>query len=470
MNQDPNYSGKKKKLLLISPINRSIISVGGGKFTAFPPLGLGILATMTPTEFFDVKIVDENIEKVTFEDADLVGVSAFSCVAKRAYEIAAYYRGRNIPVIMGGIHASMRTEEALQYVDCVVVGEAESVWDEVINDFLKGNLKQVYRGVHLPLENMVVPKRKLFSNKYMFGSLITTRGCPMACSFCSVTTFNGGEFRQRPVNEVLDELATLPQKLIFFADDNIAGYGKKSEDRAIEIFKGMVERKMNKWWVCMASVNMGHNEELLYWAKKSGCLLIYLGLETEDPKELEEMNKKLNQKLSYQVAFENINKHGIGVFGAFIFGGINETKESIRRRTDYIINNRISAVQVTLMTALPGTILYQQLEKENKLLYTDFPTDWDRYNMGEITIKYDRISEAEMWEALKENFGRLFSIKTFIKKFFQTLKNTRNLTVAFISFVYSFTFRKFAFELVRDGMKRTKSRNLTLGGSHKIAS
>lgn len=440
---------QKKKILLIAPINNAIISVGGGRFASFPPLGLGILASLTPEDLFDVKIIDENIEKFNYDEADLVGISAFSCVASRSYEIAEYYRKKNIPVIIGGIHVTMEQEEALEHVDTIITGEGESVWAEVLEDFLKGALKRCYHGEQLPLEDMPVPKRELFSKKYMFGSLITSRGCPMYCSFCSVTIFNGGNHRQRRVEDVLDELEAMPQRFIFFADDNIIGHGEEREKRALKLFKGMVDRKLKKQWVGMASINIGFNHEVLKWAKKSGCIMLYLGLESEDPEELAAMDKNVNKKSNYDEAFANINKHGLAVFGAFIYAGEDETPKSIKRRTDYIINKPISSVQISLMTPLTGTKLYNKLKSENKLLYTNYPEDWSRYNMSELTFDNEKMSHRELLDEMDLNFKRLFKSSVIIKKFWHTLKVTKSLEIALISAVYNIIFKKFTKNMIQ---------------------
>lgn len=159
----------------------------------------------------------------------------------------------------------------------------------------------------------------------------------MDCYFCSVTPFNGERYRWRPYEEVLDELEKIPLKMIFFVDDNILGYGKAAEERAVTLFKGMVERKLKKSWFCQASLNFGNNEEVLKWAAKSGCKMVFIGLESADPEELQEMHKSLNLKLDYDKAFQRIHKYGIVVLGVFIFGSDTETKKSIIRKTDYIL-------------------------------------------------------------------------------------------------------------------------------------
>ena len=189
----------------------------------FQPLGLGILAALTP-KGWDVKISDENFDEFSYEQADLVGITAYTPTANRAYEIAQKYKQKGIPVILGGIHASTCHEEAARKSDCIVIGEAESVWKQVISDFEAGQLKKIYHGQRLDLDKIPRPRRDLFHPKYPFASVQTSRGCPMDCDFCSVSVFNGKTYRQRPVEDVLDELEEIPQSNIIFVDDNIIGH------------------------------------------------------------------------------------------------------------------------------------------------------------------------------------------------------------------------------------------------------
>jgi len=200
----------KKKLLLINPVNPRKVGLTVNLSSRFQPLGLGIVAAMTP-DTWDVEIIDENFEPFIFRKADLVGLTAFTAAVNRAYEIASVYREKDIPTVLGGIHASMLPEEALKYVDTVVSGEAESVWHKILSDFEAGHMQRLYRGEWSDLKDMPKPRRDLFHRGYLFGSIQTSRGCPMNCEFCSVTAFNGSRFRQRPVEDVLDELETISQ-------------------------------------------------------------------------------------------------------------------------------------------------------------------------------------------------------------------------------------------------------------------
>jgi radical SAM superfamily enzyme YgiQ (UPF0313 family) len=172
----------KQKLLLINPINPARIGLTVNKGSRFPPISLGIVAGLTP-DHWQVSLIDENWETFQFQEADLVGITAFTASANRAYEIAAIYRERGIPVVMGGIHASMCSDEALRYVDSVVVGEAESVWPRTIADFEAGKLQPLYQGTAGTLKNAPWPRRDLFHHDYVFASVQTSRGCPLDCLF-----------------------------------------------------------------------------------------------------------------------------------------------------------------------------------------------------------------------------------------------------------------------------------------------
>lgn len=432
-----------KKLLLVNPVNPHRIGLTVNPSSRFPPLGLGIVAALTPDDW-KVEIVDENFELFEYREADLVGLTAFTATVTRAYEIASLYRERGIPTVLGGIHASMLSEEALQYVDTVVVGEAESVWAKVITDFEAGKLQKIYRGEWLDLKEMPKPRHDLFHPGYMFGSIQTARGCPMDCEFCSVIAFNGHRYRQRSVEEVLDELETIPQKMVFFVDDNIIGYGKQNAERAIALFKGIIECGIKKDWFCQASMNFADNEDVLKYAAKSGCRLVILGMEAENIDALEEVNKKLNLRMgvdTYEKVFRRINRHGIAVLGAFIYGMDSDTPEALRRRTDYILNSGVDVMQKTYLTALPGTRLFNRLRDEGRLLYTNFPANWDHYDMTEVTHRPLLMEPQELADAMHESTRRLYSRQSIWRKFIKTWRATRSFITAMWAYSSNIKYR-----------------------------
>ena len=437
----------KKKLVLINPRGKVNSGLSASEDSLFPPLGLGIIAALTPAEW-DIEIIDENFDEFAYKEADLAGITAFTSAAVRAYDIAGIYRSRGIPVVLGGIHPSMMPDEAEQYADAVVIGEAESVWPGLIKDFDRGNLRRRYHGTHEDLAGAVVPRRDLFHPGYNFSSVQTSRGCPMNCSFCSVTAFNGRRYRQRPVNEVLDEIESIPQSMLFFVDDNIIGHGRGAEARALELFKGMVERKLKKSWFCQASINFGSNPEVLKWAARAGCRMVFLGLEAVDETELASMNKNLNIKLEYAAAFKNIHRAGIAVLGAFIFGTDTDTEKSIAGKADYIIRSPIDVFQATTLTPLPGTQLYSRLEAEGRLLYTDYPADWSHYDMTELAFRPKLIDEAAYNKINTDSQSRMLSVSMLTRKFIGTWMRTRSFITAMWALSSNRVYRR-AFSKVR---------------------
>ncbi len=418
----------KQKLVLVNPVNPARVGLTVNKSSRFPPISLGIVAALTPDDW-DVEIMDENWEAFTFRQADLVGITAFTASAPRAYEIAAVYRQRGVPVVMGGIHCSMCPQEALDYVDAVVIGEAEGVWPQVIADFEANALRREYRGSWGDLSGMPGPRRDLFHPGYMFASLQTSRGCPMNCEFCSVTAFNGQRYRRRPTGEVLAELESIPQKMLFFVDDNLIGYGQEARRAALELFKGMVERKFDKWWFCQASINFADDDEILSWAAKAGCKMVFLGLEAEEADALQEVEKRLNLQRgvdAYAQAFERIHRAGIAVLGAFIFGMDGDTLQKLKQRTDYMLRNGVDVMQTTYLTPLPGTRLFERYRTEGRLLYTDFPRDWQRYDMTEAIHRPGSMSPGELASAMQMANARMYSWPVLMHKALRTCLSTRD--------------------------------------------
>jgi radical SAM superfamily enzyme YgiQ (UPF0313 family) len=415
-----------KKLVLINPVNPARTGLTVNKSSRFPPIGLGTVAALTPASW-DVKLVDENWQPFTYQEADLVGITAFTASANRAYEIAALYRQQGVPVVMGGIHASMCPDEALRFVNAVVIGEAEAAWPRVLADIDAGCLQQRYRGEWSDLSGMRCPRRDLFHTGYMFASVQTSRGCPMDCEFCSVTAFNGRRYRRRPPEEVLAELERIPQKMLFFVDDNIIGYGQASRKQALALFKGMVKRKLDKWWFCQASLNFGDDEEVLSWASRAGCKMVFLGLEAEEIDALQEVHKQLNVQRGiqgYKQAFRRIHK---AVLGAFIFGMDGDTSAKLRRRAHYMAYNRgIDVMQTTFLTPFPGTRLFNRYQQEGRLLYTNFPQDWMHYDMMDVVYRPGSLEPKQLIQITGKLNRRMYAWPVLLRKALITFWQTRN--------------------------------------------
>jgi radical SAM superfamily enzyme YgiQ (UPF0313 family) len=413
---------KKKRLVLVNPALSN-------PFPGFPPLGLGYVAALTPGRW-DVEIIDENFETASYRPCDLVGITGFTAMANRAYQVARMFRERRVPVVMGGIHASMMPDEASRHADAVVIGEAESVWPEVIADVEAGRLKPRYRGVHTDLKGLPVPRRDLFSDNYICDSIQTTRGCPHDCEFCSVSQFNGFTYRQRPVEDVLDELETLKRRYLFIVDDNIVGTGSQRAEYAIAIARGMVERGLRFAWYSHAGLNAADNEDVLDAFSRSGCRLLFLGIEAEDRGVLQAMKKKVNLMRDYGRVFKTIHDHGIGIHGSLIFGTDEDTMDMLRKRFDFMMESHIDVVQHCALTPYPGTRLFDRLLKAERLLHTDFPSDWDRYDLTEVLFKPKNLDVDEYGAMMRKIAAEIFSNRSIARRFVRTLRDTRSLNTA----------------------------------------
>jgi radical SAM superfamily enzyme YgiQ (UPF0313 family) len=429
-----------RKLLLINPVEKADINISNVPVLRLPPLCLAYIAALTPDDW-DTKIIDENIEPFTFEYADLVGLTSMTSNARRAYEIAKLYREKGIKTVMGGIHASILYDEAIQFVDSVVIGEAESVWQGLIHDFKNNRLKRFYKGEHTSLEKLVKAGRDLYSDRYKIKNTVqTARGCPMDCEFCSVTIFNGGKYRQRPVQEVLNELESISSRLIYFVDDNILGYGEKAEQRAIQLFKGMKERGLNKRWASQVGIDFANNTEVLKYAEKSGCAAVFIGFESLNEEALQDMHKTRNLKArvsNYKEIVKRIHNYGIGVIGAFTFGSDGDKNDIFSRTTEFLLDSKMDAQQLTILTPLPGTKLYRKLAQEGRLLYTDYPEDWKYYDFTEAVFKPMHMTPDELKEGVAEIYRHTTMRTTSLKRALNSLLSTRNLYATIISYIFN---------------------------------
>jgi len=438
----------RKRLLLINPANAYRKGFLLRRESKQAPLGLGIVAALTPAEW-SVKIWDENFRDFQFREADLVGITAFTSTANRAYEIASHYREKGIPIIMGGIHASSLPDEALQYVDAVVIGEAEGAWSSVIRDFESGSLKQKYISPFTDLTNSPRPRHDLFHPGYFFASIQTSRGCPMDCDFCSVPAFNGHQYRLRDVEQVLDEIEAVQSPMLYFVDDNIIGYNKTAEEHAVNLFEGMIRRDLKKEWFSQASLNIAGKPEILKLAARSGCRMLLIGIEAEREDALKDSNKKLNLKLgveSYRDAYRVIHQHGIVVLGAFIYGMDTDTPQTLKERTDYILRSSVDVTQASVMTPLPGTRLYDRMKKENRILCTNFPHDWQHFHFSDVVFQPGRMKAKELATSINETYDRICSMGTLRKKFIRTLWNTKNIRSAIWAWNSNLNYRSVALE------------------------
>ena len=428
-----------EKILLISPAYRTKL-LENVRVLALPPLNLMILASLTP-QHFHVKIVDEAVSDIDFDqEADLVGITCMTPLAPRAYEIATRFRSRGIPVVLGGIHPSMMPDEAARYADIVVAGEAEETWPQLLRDFEAGSWQKRYVAISPPnIENLPMPRRDLLKEGYFVQTVQTSRGCPHNCTFCSVTRFNGGQYRLRNLDNVMEEIHRIREKRIFIIDDNVIGSGSYYIDRAFRLFERLEEA--GKEWGGQTCLNIVEHDGLLRAAARSGARAFLIGFESLQGEVLSAMDKKVNMRPNthnFREAIKKIHDHGIAIVGCFIFGTDHDQPDTFKRTLDFIMETGIDAVQLSIQTPLPGTALYQQLAAEKRLLLTDYPQDWEAYNIFEPVFQPRTMTPEELYQGVVDAYRTVSSFPTSLKRGIRTFLNTRSLFSTGISFFWNY--------------------------------
>ncbi len=398
-------------------------------------LNLPYIAAVTPKDV-EVKIVDEAHEAIDFDErVDLVGLTAQTPVAPRAYQIASEFRKRGVPVVMGGVHASMLPEEAIQYVDSVVVGEGEISWPQVIEDFKSGELKPFYRPTtKVNMKTLPLPRRDLLNGSYYFPLklLETSRGCPHRCDFCSVSTFFGSRYRNRPMEEIDRELRILfpersvmnpigkrflsliskdlpyflKRRLLYIIDSNVAS----NRRFARELFTLLKEYDL-LWWG-HAPVSVGYDEDLLKLFSESGCIALNLGFESLSSKNLTAMKKGFNKPKRYEEAVKRIHDHGIGIMGTFIVGLDGDDETVFDQITDFVMQNRLDWALTFIMTPCPGTDSFLRLEKEGRIL----TRDWEKYDSLNAVYQPSLISSEELERGFRKAWKTVFSLPSIYRR------------------------------------------------------
>ena len=369
------------------------------------PLALPTLAALTP-EYHKVRIIDEEIENIDFDaPVDLVGITAMTFKATRAYQIAAEFRKRGVRVVMGGIHATMASEEVSAHVDTVVMGEAENIWPKVLADAEAGNLRPLYRDAKFPDISQSPPPRYDLVNcrSYLYAYLQTTRGCPHDCEFCTVTQMAGRKLRRKTVDQIIAEVDIVlaqtpirPFKLwdkssgksrrfvgaIAFIDDNFAIDRK----HALEVTKALESYQKEKdillVWYTQVNVDVGFDAELLKAMADSGCRHLFIGFESLEPDILEDMNKGMNKPEMYEEAIRNIERVGMRVVYSTIFDD-RSNLESLNHLVRFVENQHVFHVLLNILTPYPGTRLRKKMEKEGRIL----TTDPQQYNIRNVVYR-----------------------------------------------------------------------------------
>jgi len=362
------------KILLISPASGHWRGISrrrlfNGKTFRFSMLSLLTVAELSPADA-EIRIVDEQLEDIPEDDQfDVVGITAMTAAAPRAYEIAETFRVHSIPVVMGGFHATLNPDESLEHVDAVVVGCAYGAWERALDDIRNGSLKRVYYGDPEGSIPATLPRHLVDKSKYVtVNSTYATLGCRNGCRFCSISAFHKGEQHQRRVDDVVNEIAAFKERFFMFVDDNLT----QDRDYVVELLERL--RPFRKKWITQASIDVADDDELLELLRDAGCIGLFIGLETFNERALNSQDKGFNVPERYRSAVAKLHRFGMFVESGIIFGFDTDGPEVFRATLDMLDRIGIDAIQTSILTPLPGTPLFGDMQERI------FDRDWEHYD------------------------------------------------------------------------------------------
>ena len=402
------------KIVLISPKGPLYRHRGGifKKSLRYMPLTLTTLAALVPEELeAEVRLIDEGIQEVdpATVEADLVGLTAITGTAPRAYELAARFRERGIPVVLGGPHVTLIPEDAQPHADAVVVGYAEESWPELLRDFAAGRMKRRYdQRPGLSLAGMPFPRRDLLPR----GSFITddvfeaTRGCIHKCDFCVVPAAWGQKPFQKPVEEVVADIRQKKARKLIFVDLNLVA----DRDYAARLFEALIPLKVQ--WYGLATVLLADDAHLLALAQRSGCRGILIGLESISRENLRDSKKGFNSPERYREVVERLHRHGIALQGCFVFGLDHDTPEVFLETARFAVEARIDLPRFAVVTPFPGTALYHRLESEGRIL----TRDWELYDGQHVVFQPARMTVEQLQRGIETAWKHAYSFPSIVKR------------------------------------------------------
>jgi radical SAM superfamily enzyme YgiQ (UPF0313 family) len=451
--QNPTV-GKKHTLLLVDPYPRNNpyhLTASERRAVWFPKLSLPVIAAYTPADW-DVLLVDEAVQDIDFDQpCDLVGLSIMTCYAPRAYEIATEFRKRGKTVVLGGVHPTYCPEEALRFSDAIVCGEAEDLWPQVVADFLAGSMKRMYKMEQFPaLDHYISPRVELLSpDAYMTRQCsFTTRGCHFDCEFCSVSPFNGKTTRRRPVPEVVKELTQVKQWIRSELVERIANdtlwqafvtalrIRVGIEDGTIFAFVDDLHnsnrtyckelwaalKPLNIKWGCQSTLFLGDDEEMVKLASESGCVSVFVGMESLDEDCLEETNKPFNRVKKFADEIKMFHDHGIMVNPGIVFGFDNDDESVFERAVNFLTKTHVELAYFNVLTPLPGTALFDRYNSTGRI----FDRDWAKYDGKHVVYHPSRMTPEQLQEGFYWANHEFYSLPSI----FHRLRGTNQRLVA----------------------------------------
>jgi len=376
-----------------------------------PLAGLLAVAASIPRDQYEVVLTDENIETIDFDlKTDLVGISAMTSYVNRGYEIADRFRAKGVPVVMGGVHPSFMPQEALKHCDSVVIGEAELVIDQLLDDLKHGSLRGTYKSETLhPMVGMPMPRYDLLKkNRYVNRTFVqTSRGCHQGCTFCAEPLMNGLKFRYRPVDEVIQEMENCGSRTISINDADFFG----TAERPKEVMRALKGRGIR--WQAGVTSKLAQDDRMLELAAASGCTMLSIGFESISRATLTSVHKHVNRPETFAALVEKVHSYGIMVFGLFIFGFDGDDPSLFAETANFNISSKYDACAYSALTPYPGTLTWYEMKKANRIV----SFDWSMYDQGHVVYRPAQMSADELRIGLGDAYENFYSTSSIAGRF-----------------------------------------------------
>jgi len=392
------------------------------------PLAIALLSALTPNDI-ETSFYDDRLESIPYDiETDLVAISIETFTALRGYRIAEEFRKRGRTIVFGGYHATLVPDEARQHADAIVVGPAEPVWNQLLDDFQNEELQKVYSSETSPKDIDVTPDRTIFQEKdYLKVRLVEfSRGCRRNCEFCSIAAFSGRRQHARPAEVVAEEMRSLGAKNFFVVDDNVAG----NRERIRELAEAIAP--LNIRWIGQTDITAGQDPELLKLLKKSGCQGLLIGMESLDDANLKAMGKTWNHKIgndknaSYAELLRPFKENNLAIYGTFLFGYQQDDEASIRKSVQFAIEQKLFLAAFNHLVPFPGTPVYNRLKIEERL---DSDAWWldPETKMGQVYFEPYLMSKDALEEACYDARKTFFGWKSIVKRLWNIKANFSSL-------------------------------------------
>lgn len=391
-------------------------------------LGLFVLEGLTPPRH-KVKVVQEWFDKINLnEECDLVGISCMTATAPRAYELAIEFKKRGKTVVLGGVHPSILPDEALQFADSVIIGEAEEVWGEILADFEKNELKKIYKKPRTNFDKFIPLDYKKLKNGFNKPlPILTTRGCIYKCDFCSVNSVFGKGIEHVSIENIIRHITESKAKYIAFVDDNIIC----DKEYAKKLFRSLIPLKIR--WSSQASISIADDPGLLSLAAKSGCKLLLVGIENISDFQLKKLGKQYNEISDLEEAISRIRKAGLILHAFIMFGFDSDKKEIFQQTVDFLIKNKVCSASFNILTPYPNLKIFEELKKSGRLL----TEDWKYYCHNIAVFKPKNMTAYELQLGMLNAKKKFYSFRSIAMRCSGFFLNPLNFLIfLFINFAY----------------------------------